>query len=805
MGMLLACGELTEDKMAESAGTDQNPLDLDRLWKRLAKPHHPSQTQRGRGTYRTILLSMLLLSAVIILKGAWMCDDSFIVMRVIDNWLKGLGLTWNTSERVQVFTCPLWVFVLAPFHALTGEIFFTVVFVSLAVTCAALWLTVTRVLGGTASSIGFLASFVFSKTLVDFSTSGLEVPLSYLVLTGFVMSLIHLEKSEPPKEGRAVLLTFLLAALALMTRLDHFCLVAPALVFVILRRPFSRRRIKPALLGLLPLVAWEMFSLFYYGALVPNTAYAKLNTGVPSALYLEQGLYYLRNLVTQDPAGFAVFLGIGVGLASRRQSKAVFWIAVGVALHVLYVVRVGGDHMTGRFFAPDAFVALTILFLSKALPGKARVAAAGFFILLGIAAEFPPLFTPGNYSNRELDSAGVADERGFYNKSLGFVAMSRWHYLKDTPWAQAGREARLKGRHSVVQGMVGCFGYFAGPEVHIIDPLALTEPLLARLPSNATSWRIGHFRRKVPVGFNGAVLGNGKLADPFLRSYYDRLKLITRGDLFGLERLKAIWKMNTGAYDYLLDAYLRSLERSVPYKKVAVFRSREGEAWNEEVHLTFGRAGIVIQTPQGSASDPAGRPDKIELSLRGGHSYVLELWRVGNLAGRILLDLEDQSDDEMWVRQVRVPAQARLSGYGRIFIRTEEDDRVATLGHLRLSPFEFRMREADVKPKPVSNDPTAPPPGPAYRFGGKALVVQLEKRRYSQTINLAVSGDDTYRFEVRRGGKTVFSGVSPKTHDNAETMPRSVSIPAEIAAGGYDELVLDPIAGTAPCHLKHVL
>ena len=58
----------------------------------------------------------------------------------------------------------------------------------------------------------------------------------------------------------------------------------PALVHVTLEGLFERGLKQTAIdlaLGLSPLIAWELFSLFYYGFLFPNTAFAKLNTGLP--------------------------------------------------------------------------------------------------------------------------------------------------------------------------------------------------------------------------------------------------------------------------------------------------------------------------------------------------------------------------------------------------------------------------------------------------------------------------------------------------------------------------------------------
>lgn len=357
------------------------------LWKTVVERMRDVVLQGDNGLYRVFLWVMLLLAAFVILRGSWVCDDAFILMRVVDNWVDGFGLRWNVSERVQASTSPLCVFVLAPFHAVTGEFFFTSIFVSLGVVCAALWLTVYRVLDGRIWSVAFLLLFIFAKTLVDFSTSGLEVPLTFLGLIGFVLFLLRFEKAAQGEDLRYVGLVFGAAAFAMLNRLDNACIILPGLLFVILRGPLTTRRMRMALLGLSPLILWEMFSLLYFGSFFPNTAYAKLNTGIPSFLYWEQGFYYLRSLVWYDPLSLlAITIGIGMGLASWRTSKPLFWLTIGMMLHIVYVIRSGGDHMAGRFFAPDAFVALVILFFSKLPSNALRGAMTVLLLFFGMTA-----------------------------------------------------------------------------------------------------------------------------------------------------------------------------------------------------------------------------------------------------------------------------------------------------------------------------------------------------------------------------------------------------------------------------------
>src|SRR5262245_50021958 len=83
--------------------------------------------------------------AFVLLRTAWLCDDAYITFRTVDNFVNGYGLRWNVAERVQAFTHPLWMLVLSPLYALTREMYFTPLVLSLAVSLAAALLLGLRV------------------------------------------------------------------------------------------------------------------------------------------------------------------------------------------------------------------------------------------------------------------------------------------------------------------------------------------------------------------------------------------------------------------------------------------------------------------------------------------------------------------------------------------------------------------------------------------------------------------------------------------------------------------------------------
>src|SRR5690606_31660178 len=105
---------------------------------------------------------------------------------------------------------------------------------------------------------------------------------------------------------------------------------------------------------------WEVFSLMYFGFPVPNTAFAKLSTGVPNSALIFQGLDYLLNSINWDPILFFTIGLAGVTLYLQRNWKQIFLFA-GVLLYLVYVVKIGGDFMAGRFLTAPLLVATAIL------------------------------------------------------------------------------------------------------------------------------------------------------------------------------------------------------------------------------------------------------------------------------------------------------------------------------------------------------------------------------------------------------------------------------------------------------------
>ena len=98
---------------------------------------------------------------------------------------------------------------------------------------------------------------------------------------------------------------------------------------------------------------------------------------------------------------------------------------------------------------------------------------------------------------------------------------------------------------------VGMDGYASGASLHIVDRLGLTDPLLARLSIRSDGhWRVGHIERPMPDGYLESLeSAENQISDPSLRRYCEELWLVTRGPLWSIDRIRAIWRLNTGQLD----------------------------------------------------------------------------------------------------------------------------------------------------------------------------------------------------------------------------------------------------------------
>ena len=265
--------------------------------------------------------SFLLIFTYVFLANAWLGDDAYITFRVVQNFVGGYGLTFNPDERVQAYTHPLWMLLLSAAYSVTSDLFYTTLAISYAL-CALALGTVFRRLHSLWRSALFLGLLLSSKAFIDYTSSGLEYPLSFLLLAVFYTRFFAVARDAAVLAPRELIGFGLLASLAFLNRSDSILLYAgPLLYLAVVAWPVYRGRLVLfSGVAFAPAVLWLLFSYVYYGFPFPNTYYAKVATGIPRSLQLRQGMAYVANSINFDP--FTLGLIALAALVAIRDAPA---------------------------------------------------------------------------------------------------------------------------------------------------------------------------------------------------------------------------------------------------------------------------------------------------------------------------------------------------------------------------------------------------------------------------------------------------------------------------------------------------
>ncbi len=615
-----------------------------------------------------VAFGTLLLGSVIF-ANAWISDDAGLTLRSIDNLHQGFGPTFNISERVQAYTHPLWMWLLALVTALSHEYFFSTIIVSLICSIAAMSIMAWRLEASNGGLVLIAVSLLLSKSFIDYSTSGLENPLAHLLLVSFAA--VYLRHLAQPHYRTLSLL----AAAIVLNRQDHLLLIAPALISLLVRpteqsgsrrirwQLIDRQAFMRLLIGVVPVALWFGFSLFYYGFLFPNTAYAKLNTDLARSESIQQGLLYVFETLKNDPLLF-VILFLGSWLSLHRGHLYHRGLTVGIMLYGAYIISIGGDFMVGRFLtAPLILGAVLVATLTP--HHVVSYATAIPLLLIGLINPVNPLLSnfrqAGQIDPTFSDSNGVTDERLYYAETSGILHLDRAFFAKTFPIENSFTTLvpLAQSARTITAPTVGALGLAVGPHVHVIDELALGDPLLARLPAVYNpAWRIGHFYRTIPTGYVESIeRGQNRISDPQLAQYYDALRLIVSGPLFDGERLRTIVAFNLGQYDHLVDTF------AYTYPTVTRMSFDDMNYVNSDYAVPISHDGLYVSLSELNYSS------RMSLELSQITSFDVIFFKEKQAVGQLHIPSSVAITAPLVQHQLTIPTAIQVNGYDALHIR----------------------------------------------------------------------------------------------------------------------------------------
>ncbi len=477
------CKNLHPEAIRERSA-DLSPLGVSLEVSAGDRPCHSAPMQLAKGMREPWVLLGAAASLVAIFVAAHysalyfhnVVDDSLISLTYARNLALGNGLVFNLGERVEGYTCFLWVLLLAPVHwvaALTGSdsvrlavgLDIALLGISLVLLAA-----IGRSLWGRRRAGLFAMTCALAYCLVDNSFTvwaalGMETHLVACLALATVLAFVS--KSHRRAEWAGVAL-----ALLCMTRPDG-ALLAVALLGSEFVEAFGRRRRESRRFVVVALgVCCVLYGLYfvwrysYYGAFLPNTYYAKL--GGESFDGWDRGVVHLVEYLRER--GFLpVLLPLAVVFVRHRVMRALLaWIGI----HVVFVTYAGGDFYPGhRFFVPltpamallfgHAFYRVHVHTRSKAArkawplpirryaPALAAVAICLRTLVLGVERG------PGATEVERWGSAVEQQRQGVL-------------WLADR--ASAGA--------SIYAGRIGSFGLYT--DLHVYDFFGIIDPEVAR-------------------------------------------------------------------------------------------------------------------------------------------------------------------------------------------------------------------------------------------------------------------------------------------------------------------------------------
>lgn len=500
-----------------------------------------------------LVLSILFILAnlAIILNRAWVSDDSYITFRVVENFASGYGPRWNTAERVQVFTHPLWMLLMTFLYLFTEEVYLSSIFLSISFSMLTIIIFFLMERKNSAVWIGLIA-MSFSSAYVDYSTSGLENALSHALMMAFLFFYLRFE--DPRKNTLA--LSFL-AGLICLNRLDYILFFIPLFGYFLWEKGHRWKTVLEIGLGFVPIIGWLLFSTVYYGFPLPNTFYAKLGNWLPRSALIHQGWKYFLHTLQNDPITGLILL-LGVIMAVIHPSKKRILMTSGGILFFFYVLWIGGDFMEGRFFTVLFLVFLVFIVHDDFHKLKSFHYSwiFGLLLVLNLLSSIPT-FASRNWEFVETWQDGIVNERYFYARETALFRKGVFHTSPNHPWRYEGEMLKRAcdgwGKCYVPLNSVGFAGFYAGPDVYIVDRYGLGSALMARIPPEITSdWRIGHFIRELPDGYLEYLKTEDihRIPDPEIQAYINKLEVVTKGPIFTTDRISLIYQFGVGQIQY---------------------------------------------------------------------------------------------------------------------------------------------------------------------------------------------------------------------------------------------------------------
>ena len=306
-----------------------------------------------------LILGLVVLFGVYNALGFWYysIDDSYISLHYAGRLVDGLGLTYIDGERVEGFSNPSWVFILAitlllGCNSLVGAKFLGIIaHGAMIVSCAGF--TNRLIQPRDRLDYGLLVcGMIFlsiSLPLNFWPATGMETTFYiFMIMATYWRVLYEIDQQNQDSNLNIFPYSAIMAAVTTLFRPEAPAIILGAFGAMILHHWGNKQKLMQWLgIFFTPTVGYLIFRLSYYGYLFPNTAYRKGVIGTFKSLYH----YMLPWFQLEGVVGFVGLVGfLWMSMKYMRRGWPLFGA---FAFHMIFLCSITWDWMPNqRFFVP---------------------------------------------------------------------------------------------------------------------------------------------------------------------------------------------------------------------------------------------------------------------------------------------------------------------------------------------------------------------------------------------------------------------------------------------------------------------
>jgi hypothetical protein len=433
------------------------------------------------------LLFALPLAVMLFTRFAF-CDDALVGIRIALNLNSAGAFCFNPVERILTFANPLWLGLTSLVLAFSDHYGFCIKMLAGGTALLGVLLTaVDAGLHGPEISPNWgrfrkgLLVIVVMPAVSLFVTgvaNGLEGPLLVFLFSMFTAALSSEDGSPPDSNRGRRTAPWLVASLIFLTQFSAIIMVAPVLLARLLDRP-SWAKIRPAMIGMIPVAIWLGFAWLYYGSVFPHSLHGELNYLLSFKESLRAAAGNVLRFAQKEPFACA-FVGCAAvkvlfTLGTRRRRDAAGWLGFGLLGSLLLPFLSGAARWSAPNPAALIWVAALVFIYDCDLSD--RLLAAIVVVLLVFFQM--PLWLRSAASLRVARSpetlrTGVSTISGRSEVGLTprLPSVAPWR-LHAVTWEPA--------RRIVLSSQPGLTGLQGGPAAYVMDRFALADPFWSRI------------------------------------------------------------------------------------------------------------------------------------------------------------------------------------------------------------------------------------------------------------------------------------------------------------------------------------